>query len=65
MKIKNFASEWKIDVVTPSPHYPKSNGFIERNVQTIEQLLKKADGAKQDAFLALLKSPETLLMSES
>ena len=55
LKFKNFASEWEIEVVTSSPRYPKSNGLIERNVQTIKQLLKKADESKQDAFLALLE----------
>ena len=75
LKFKNFASEWEIEVVTSSPHYPKSNGLVERNVQTIKQLLKKADESKQDAFLALLEfrnspisgmeeSTEELLMSK-
>ena len=74
LKFKNFASEWEIEVVTSSPHYPKFNGLVERNVQTIKQLLKKADESKQDAFLALLEfrsspisgmeeSPSELLMS--
>ena len=74
LKFKNFASEWEIEVVTSSPHYPKSNGLVERNVQTIKQLLKKVDESKQDAFLGLLEfrnspisgmeeSPAELLMS--
>ena len=74
LKFKNFASEWEIEVVTLSPHYPKSNGLVERNVQMIKQLLKKTDESKQDAFLALLEfrnspisgmeeSPAELLMS--
>ena len=61
-------------MVTSSPHYPKSNGLVERNVQTVKQLLRKADESKQDAFLALLEfrntpisgmedSPAELLMS--
>ena len=71
---KDFASKWEIEVVTSSPHYPKSNGPVERNVQTVKQLLRKADESKQDAFLALLEfrnspisgmdeSPAELLMS--
>ena len=65
--IKNFASEWEIEVVTSSPHYPKSNGLVERNVQTIKQLLKKADESKEDTFLALLEFPNSLIsgMEES
>ena len=50
LKFKNFASEWKIEVVTSSLHCPNSNGLIERNKQTIKQLLKKVDGSKQDEF---------------
>ena len=68
------ASEWEIEVVTSSPRYLKSNGLVDRNVQTIKQLLKKADESEQDAFLALLEfrnfpisgmeeSPAELLMS--
>ena len=74
LKFKNIASEWEIEVVTSSPRYLKSNGLVERNVQTIKQLLKKADESEQDAFLALLEfrnspisgmeeSPAELLMS--
>ena len=54
LKFKSFASDWEIEVVTSSPHCPKSNGLVERNVQTMKRLLKKADESKQDAFLALL-----------
>ena len=74
VKYKRFASKREFEVVTSSPHYPKSNGFVERNVQTVKQLLRKADESKQDAFLALLEfrnspisgmdeSPAELLMS--
>ena len=55
VKFKDFASKWEIEVVTSSPHYPRSNGLVERNVQTVKQLLRKADESKQDAFLALLE----------
>ena len=74
VKFKDFASKWEFEVVTSSPHFPKSSGLVERNVQTIKQLLRKADESKQDAFLALLEfcnspisgmdeSPAELLMS--
>ena len=48
LKFKNFASIWEIEVVTSSPHYPKSNGLVERNVQTVKQLLRKADESQQN-----------------
>ena len=47
LKFKHFASDWEIEVVTSSLHYPKSNGLVERNEQTIKQLLKNADDSKQ------------------
>ena len=55
LRFRDFAREWEIEVVTSSPHYPRSNGLVERNTQTMKLLLKKADDSKQDAFLALLE----------
>ena len=39
---KQFATQWDFRVTTSSPQYPQSNGLIERNVQTIKSLFKKA-----------------------
>ena len=33
---RKFAKEWCFDHVTSFPHYPKSNGFIERTFQTVK-----------------------------
>ena len=71
---RRFAKEWDFSVVTSSPNYPQSNGLIERNMQTIKNLLKKAKEAMKDEQLALLEfrntpisglqeSPAQLLMS--
>ena len=49
-----FCDQWGINHITSSPLYPKSNGFIERMVQTVKNLLKKSDAAGQDPYLALL-----------
>ena len=74
LRFRDFAREWEMEIVTSNPHYPRSNGLVERNVQTIKRLLKKSNDSKQDTFLALLEfrnspisgmeqSPAELLMS--
>ena len=54
-----FCDHWGINHITSSPLYPKSNGFIERMVQTVKNLLKKSDAAGQDPYLALLSYQTT------
>ena len=39
---------------TSSPHFPQSNGFVERAIQTVKKVLKKAHDGNQDPCLALL-----------
>ena len=51
---KQFAEQWSFHHITTSPRYPKSNGFIERHVQTVKAALTKAQQAKTDPDLALL-----------
>ena len=38
-----FAASWGFQHNTSSPHYPQSNGFIERHIQTIKRILTKTD----------------------
>ena len=40
--------------VTSSPIYPRSNGFVERQIQTVNHVMKKARQSGQDLDLALL-----------
>ena len=57
---RNFAAEWCFDHVTSSPHFPQSNGFIERQVQTVKYTLKKAAMSRsnpQKALLSLRSTP--------
>ena len=52
---KNFVNRWGIQHITSSPRYPRSNGFIERQIQTVKSILKKAKQANEDGQLALLR----------
>ena len=49
-----FAAEYQFQHQTSSPHYPRSNGKAEKAVQTIKNLLRKAQVEKSDFHLALL-----------
>ena len=49
-----FCNHWGINHITSSALYPKSNGFIERMIQTVKNLLNKSDAAGHDPYLALL-----------
>lgn len=53
-KFSDFAREWKFEHRMSSPHYPRSNGFAERNVQTAKNLLKKCSMDGTDVQMALL-----------
>ena len=48
-----FADQWCFDHVSSSPHYPQSNSFLERHVQTVKQTSKKV-GSQTDVEVALL-----------
>ena len=45
---KEFSKEWDFQHITSSPRYPQSNGFIERQVQTVKHTLDKAKKSGQD-----------------
>lgn len=67
-----FARSYDIKLTTSSPRYPRSNGMVERSIQTIKNLFLKAIETKSDPFLAImdynstpkqnLPAPCTLLM---
>lgn len=73
-KYKQFTQEWSIKHITSSPHHPQSNGFIERQIQTVKNVLKKALDSRSDVHMGLLclrstpidsklPSPSTLLFN--
>ena len=63
-EFKKFCSEWGIRHTTSSTLYPQSNGFSERMIQTVKNLLKKAEGAGEDPYIALLNYRATPVYSK-
>jgi hypothetical protein len=49
-----FRKEWDFKHTRSSPHYPQSNGQVERTVQTVKRALRKALESGEDPYLALL-----------
>lgn len=70
---KHFSNEWKFNHNITSPHYPQSNGMVERHIQTIKNILRKGVEENKEVPLLLLHyrntpidnnlSPAELLMS--
>ena len=74
VEFQKFAKEWDFTITTSSPNYPQSNGLIERNIQAVKRLFRKANESNTSTELALLEyrntpisginlSPSQLLMS--
>lgn len=53
-EFRQFASNCGIQHSTSSPRYPRGNGSVERGVQTVKGLLRKARYANEDTNYALL-----------
>ena len=51
---KEFAKQYQFQHITSSPHYPRSNGFIESQVKTTKKTMKKARATNTDPLMALL-----------
>ena len=51
---RNFSRVWGFEHITSSPNYPQSNGFAERMVQTVKNLLQKCKESGADPHLAML-----------
>lgn len=55
----DFAKAWNFKLITSSPTYAQSNGFIERHGQTFKRLFLKARRAGQDFAQCLLEYRNT------
>ena len=68
-----FAKQWEFKHTTVSPRYPQANGLVEKEVQTVKNILTKAKQDRRNPYLGLLEyrntpiddvgSPAQLLMS--
>ena len=50
-----FSEQYGFHHVTSSPRHPQSNGLVEREVQTVKGLLKKAQQSEGDFQLGMLE----------
>lgn len=73
-EFRNFTGKFEIDLITSSPHYPRSNGLAEKYVHIAKNILQKSQESNTDFRKALLEyrntplkdfksSPAELLMS--
>lgn len=54
-EFRTFSKQYGFVHTASSPHHPQSNGKVERAVQVVKKLLKKAREAGEDPHLALLQ----------
>ena len=59
VEFANFASEWEFNHTTSSPKHAQSNGLAERTLQTLKQLMKKAETEHKHPYLSLLELRST------
>ena len=62
---QDFAAQYGFRLTTSSPYYPTGHGFMERQVQTIKNLLSKCAKDGSDPYLSLLQLRSTPLDSRT
>ncbi len=63
-KFRRFAKDWNFETRTSSPLFPQSNGMVERHIETVKYMLKKALHDNRDPHLALLEYRNTPISSD-
>ena len=58
-EFESFARSWEFKHTTTSPLNPQANGLVEKAVQTVKNLLTKAEQDSRDPYLALLEYRNT------
>ena len=58
-EFERFSKQYGFEHKTSSPRYPRSNGHVERSIQTVKQVLTKAKESGADPYLALLSLRST------
>lgn len=64
-EFKEFVKSCNINHIISSPHYPRSNGMVKRIVQTVKNILKKADESGNDPYIAMLEYRNTIISTDS
>ena len=62
---KQFSQKWDFKHIISSSRYPKSNGFVERNIQIIKRALQKSLRTEDDPQMTLLMLRTTPLRDGS
>ena len=60
-ELAEIDKEWNFTHSTSSPHFPQSNGLVEKSVQTVKRLLLKAKAGHKGPYLSLLEHRSTPL----
>ena len=56
-------TEYSVNHITSSPHYPQSNGLAEKYVQIVKNLFHKAKEEGQDPYKCLMTYRNTPLLT--
>ena len=53
-KFKQFAKAWDFRHEPAYPYFPRGNSKVERSVQTVKNLIRKAHASNTDEYAAIL-----------